>query len=447
MAKRRSKRQKAIIRRRIFICSALAVILALLVGIFCLVGNIIKVLDNGNLSSGSSSQDKPNSSTTPTEPYVVSSAKVVNIGDLLIHDTIFKGAKTKDGGYDFSAFFGSVESYFKDADLTVANLEVTFAGESYPYSGYPLFNTPDSLADTMKSAGIDLALTSNNHCYDKGVSGLKRTIDVLKSKNIDFIGTKKTETDRSYLVKKVNGIKIGITNFTYDTSPEVGIKYINGTPIPASSNNLINSFNNDRLNEFYIEAERMIADMKKDGAEAIVFYMHWGPEEYKIEQNSRQETIAQMLCNLGVDVIVGGHPHVIQPVKLLHSEDSQNTSVCIYSTGNAISNQRKEILTIDCPTGHTEDGVLFYYTFDKYSNGDVVLSSVDVIPTWVNKYKGGSGYQYTMYPLETANSGATLGLDATASKKASASYERTKAILAAGLTECQTALGCEVRFK
>ena len=173
--------------------------------------------------------------------------------------------------------------------------------------------------------------------------------------------------------------------------------------------------------------------------------MHWG-NEYQLKQNTYQDTIAQNLCNLGVDVIVGGHPHVIQPMKLLHSEDSQNTTVCIYSTGNAISNQRKELMD-SCPSGHTEDGVLFYYTFDKYSNGDVVLSGVDVIPTWVNKYKGGSGYQYTMYPLDNADSGSALGLDATASKKAAASYERTKAILAAGLTECQTALGCDVRFK
>ena len=189
MAKRRSNRQKAIIKRRIFICSALAVILALLVGIFCLVGNIIKVLDNKPSSDGGS-KDKPNSSqSTPKEPYVVSSATVVNTGDIIVHSTVLDGAKTKDGGYDFSAFFGPVESYFKDADLAVANLEVTFGGTAYKYSGYPAFNTPDSLADVMKKAGINLFLTSNNHCYDTGLTGLKRTANVLKSKKIDFIGT------------------------------------------------------------------------------------------------------------------------------------------------------------------------------------------------------------------------------------------------------------------
>lgn len=446
MAKRRSNRQKAIIKRRIFICSALAVILALLVGIFCLVGNIIKVLDNKPSSDGGS-KDKPNSSqSTPKEPYVVSSATVVNTGDIIVHSTVLDGAKTKDGGYDFSAFFGPVESYFKDADLAVANLEVTFGGTAYKYSGYPAFNTPDSLADVMKKAGINLFLTSNNHCYDTGLTGLKRTANVLKSKKIDFIGTKETEADPSYIVKKVNGIKIGITNFTYENTCEAGRKSINGRLVSTDANNLINSFNYNRIDDFYREAEQMIENMKDDGAEAIVFYMHWG-EEYQLKQNRYQDTISQKLCNLGVDVIVGGHPHVIQPVKLLHSEDSQNTSVCIYSMGNAISNQRKELMNPECTTGHTEDGMLFYYTFDKYSNGDVVLSGVDVIPTWVNKYRGGSGYQYTMYPLETANSGASVGLDSAASTKAAASYERTKAIIAEGLKECQTALGCKVRFE
>ena len=446
MAKRRSKRQQAIIRRRIFICSALAVILALLVGIFCLVGNIIKVLNKEDISGiGTSSKDNPSSSQTTTEPYVVSSAKVVNTGDILVHSTVLDGAKTGSGEYDFSAFFGSVSSYFKESDLAVINLEVALGGTAAKYSGYPVFNTPDSLADVMKSAGINLVLTSNNHCYDMGLSGLKRTASVLKSKNLDFIGTKEKESDPSYLVKNVNGIKIGITNFTYSTMSSSGVLSINGRNVASEGNSLINTFCYNNLNTFYSQAEQMIADMKKDGAEAIVFYMHWG-NEYQLKQNTYQDTISQKLCNLGVDIIVGGHPHVIQPMKLLHSEDSQNTSVCIYSTGNAISNQRQELMD-SCPSGHTEDGVLFYYTFDKYNNGDVVLSGVDVIPTWVNKYKGGSGYQYTMYPLETANSGAALGLDATASKKAAASYERTKAILAAGLTECQTALGCDVRFK
>lgn len=198
------------------------------------------------------------------------------------------------------------------------------------------------------------------------------------------------------------------------------------------------------MSQFYTEAENVINAMKQNGADAIVFYMHWG-EEYQLSANTWQKTIAQKLCNLGVDVIVGGHPHVVQPIELIHSEDSQNTTVCIYSMGNAISNQRQEIMD-SCPTGHTEDGMLFYYTFAKYGDGTVALSGVDIIPVWVNRYRGGNGYQYTMYPLENADMANNYGFDTTELSKAQKSFERTKNIVASGLNECQQYLGCKIRF-
>ena len=114
--------------------------------------------------------------------------------------------------------------------------------------------------------------------------------------------------------------------------------------------------------------------------------------------------------------------------------------------GNAVSNQRKELMNPECTTGHTEDGVLFYYTFEKYADGNVALTGVDVIPTWVNKYRGGSGYQYTVYPLETASMAENYGFDAATQSAAKASFERTKQQVSKGLKEFQQNLGCEVRF-
>lgn len=114
--------------------------------------------------------------------------------------------------------------------------------------------------------------------------------------------------------------------------------------------------------------------------------------------------------------------------------------------GNAVSNQRKELMNPECTTGHTEDGMLFYYTFEKYASGDVALTGVDIIPTWVNKYRGGSGYQYTIYPLESASMAESYGFDAATLSLAKASFERTKQQLAKSLSECQKYLGCEIRF-
>lgn len=404
----------------------------------------------------SNSQDKPLDSIVSSKEEFVSSevidpnavlatATVVNTGDIMLHSPVLSGAKTADGGYDFSAFFTETQKYFKAADLATANFEVTLGGsESGAFSGYPMFNAPDTLLNTIKDSGIGFLTTANNHCYDTGLYGLKRTVQQLRLNGIDFIGTKEIDTDPTYTVKNVNGINIGMVAYTYENAAAEGKKSINGNIVKSEAIPLINSFSYDRIDAFYTEAQSVISNMERDGAQAIVFYMHWG-EEYQLSANTWQKTIAQKLCNMGVDVIVGGHPHVVQPIQLIHSEDSENIAVCMYSMGNAISNQRQEVMD-SCPSGHTEDGMLFYYTFSKYGDGSVKLTGVDIIPTWVNKYRGGSGYQYTMYPLETVDMASSYGFSAAALSKAQASYERTKQIISSGLKECQEHLGCEIRF-
>ncbi|MBR4099872.1 MAG: CapA family protein [Clostridia bacterium] len=435
--KKRTRRQKAILRRNIF----LSLCALILVGIITLTGFIIS-------SVVKSASDKPSNSSKPesneSKPEVIPDtfATVLSIGDIMVHQPQLEGAKTSDG-YDFSAFFKEVSPYFKDADLTVGNLELTFGGkESGKYRGYPAFNTPDELADNIKDSGINLLMTANNHSYDTGFFGLKRTAQVLREKNIEYTGTKETEADPSYIVKTVNGIKIGIVNFTYETKgsdPER--KYLNGGAISKDANRYINTFSYQRIESFYTEAEEVINAMKQDGAEFISFYMHWG-EEYQLSANTWQKSIAQKLCDMGVNMIIGGHPHVVQPVELIHSEDSQNTAVCIYSLGNAVSNQRRELIS-SARKGHTEDGVMFSYTLKK-SGGEVTLEKVNLIPTWVHKYSSG-GYKYTIYPIDD--------IDNISSKypkvasKLKESYARTKAIVKDGLTECQQSLNCEITFE
>lgn len=431
---KRTKRQEAIIKRRIFLSVCAVCLVAVIAVVAATVVSISTALkDKNQISSEPSSQT--NSAEQTKEPYVVSSTTVVNTGDILVHSTVLDGAKTSDGNYDFSSFFKNVSPYFKAADLAVINLEVTFGGkESGSFSGYPAFNCPDSLADTIKKAGIGLVLTANNHSLDTGAFGLKRTAQVLKQKGISFLGTKENQNDPVYIVKDINGIKLGMVCYTYPPNSSA-----------AGASGLINTFSYNNIDSFYTEAQSVIADMKNDGADAIVFYMHWG-EEYQLSPNTWQKTISQKLCNFGVDVIVGGHPHVLQPMDVIYSEDSQNTTVCIYSTGNSVSNQRQELMD-SCPSGHTEDGLLFYYTFDKYSDGTTVLSSVDLVPTWVNKYKGGSGYQYQMIPLENNNLNAkTLGLTETEFQRAERSYNRTKELMQEGLKKCQEHLGSKERF-
>ena len=436
--KKKTKRQKAIIRRRIFV-TVLSLFLVAVIALLAFVINaVFKTSDDPgeNISSQNSSSqqnDDNSSSSKPSKKEIT--ATVLNTGDILIHDNILWGAEQSDGSYDFSKLFKEAKSYITKADYAVANLEVTLGGaEAGNYRGYPGFNSPDSLLDYVKADGFDMLLTANNHCLDTGLAGLKRTVQQLKAKNLDFLGTKETADDPTYIVKDINGIKIGMVAYTYGTNSSA-----------SGAGSLINYFSSSNLNKFYTDAQSVIDSMKADGAEAIVFYMHWG-NEYHTKPNTYQKAAAQQLCNMGVDVIVGGHPHVLQPVELIYAEGSDHTTVCLYSMGNSISNQRISEMTGLCETGHTEDGVLFNYTFTKNSDGEVSLTAVDIIPTWVDRYGTPRNYQYTMYPLETSDMAENYGLDADTVAKAKASYERTKKIMQKGLTECQQHLGCEIRF-
>lgn len=445
MSKQMTNRRKAIIRRRIFLslCS-LVLVCAVAFGVF-IVSAIFTDSDKTPKARGGESA--PSEQKKETSEIKESYATVLSTGDIMVHSTQLTGAKVSADVYDFSSYFKEASSYFKNADLAVANLEVTFGGtESGAYSGYPAFNTPDSFADEIKASGLEFLVTANNHCYDTGLFGLKRTARILKEKGIDFIGTRESESDTLYTVKDVNGIKIGMANYTYETDGQLeGRKYLNGNIISEEANGLVSSFSYKNIDKFYNEAEAVINQMKQKGAEFIVFYMHWG-NEYSLTASTWQKTIAQKLSNMGVNIIVGSHPHVIEPVELINSEDGTNTTVCIYSTGNAISNQRQELMD-SCPSGHTEDGMFFTYKLRKYGE-DVTLEEVNIIPTWVNKYKGEGGrYQYTIYPLESADWGSKYGLDSTTLAKSKKSYERTKAIVAEGLTAVQQEIGCEITFK
>ena len=440
--KKRTRRQKAILRRNIF----LSLCALVLVGIIALTTFTIKSISNWVGGNNSNSIVSSNVESHNEEPELPpdSFATVLSIGDIMMHQPQLEGGASTEG-YDFAYFFKEVSPYFEAADLTIGNLELTFGGtESGAYKGYPSFNTPDVLADNMKNSYIDLLMTANNHSYDTGFFGLKRTAQVLKQKGLEYTGTKATLDEPTYIVKDVNGIKIGIANFTYETNgSDPNRKYLNGIQMSEEANDYINSFTYKNLDAFYNNARKIINGMKQDGAEYITFYMHWG-EEYQLTANTWQKSIAQQLSNLGVNMIIGGHPHVVQPMQVIHSEDSQNTTICIYSLGNAVSNQRRELIS-SARKGHTEDGVMFSYTLKKSGEDNTVsLYEVDIIPTWVDKYLD-SGFKYTIYPIEDIKT-ATEKYPKLATKL-SESYNRTKATVADGLTECQIDLKCKLTFE
>ena len=402
-------------------------------------------------SQGSSNTPSPTDGTElPTEeaPQLVSTATVLSTGDILMHGKVINSGKQDDGSYNFDSIFQYVKSYAQAADFSVANLETTLCGtdNGYAYAGNPKFNCPDAIVDSLKGAGFDMLLTANNHADDTSLVGYKRTLNVVREKGLDTLGTYLSADEQKWTIEEVNGIKIGMVCYTYsDGFSQNGYPLLNYNEV--GENGILNYFTYDKLPEFYTQLQGYLDEMKAAGAEAPVVYLHWG-EEYKWKTgegpNANQTAMAQKLCDMGVDVIVGGHPHVVQPVDLLTSgTDAEHKTIVLYSMGNAVSNQRKEEMQQSEPTGHTEDGVLFCVTFAKYSDGSVCVDSAELIPTWVNMHANSGSTEYNILPLEEATAAqwqAQFGLTDTQLANAKASFDRTQALTLTGMEKVQSYL-------
>lgn len=236
------------------------------------------------------------------------------------HNEQIESAHRDKKTYRYDDCFDLVREQISDADLAIGNLEVTLGG--VPYSGYPRFSSPDDYAVAIKNAGFDVLVTTNNHCLDRGSSGLIRTLDVLDSLKIKNLGTyrNKKERDNTYpLIIDINGIKIALLAYTYTTN----ITSSNGLCI-------VNRIDTTQMSIDIHKARTMHAD-------CIITYLHWG-EEYKLSPERNQEKLAEWLIANGVDHIIGSHPHVVQPMELIQDRDIADNHLIVYSLGNYISN-------------------------------------------------------------------------------------------------------------
>ena len=240
-------------------------------------------------------------------------------GDLMQHMPQIKSAKQSDGSYDYGECFAGIKAEVERADVAIANFETTLAGQ--PYSGYPQFSAPDDFLSAVQSAGFDIMLTANNHCVDTRRKGLERTLTMMDSLGMAHLGTYRTLDERQehypYLLEK-NGLRIVLLNFTYDT---------NGIPVPQPCHvNLMDTL------EIAADLDKA-RQMKPD---AIIALPHWGIE-YQTLPSKEQREMAAWLLSHGVDHIIGGHPHVAQPLELRN--DGRN--LVAWSMGNLVSNQSK----------------------------------------------------------------------------------------------------------
>lgn len=249
-------------------------------------------------------------------------AELLFVGDAMAHGPQLRAALQPDGTYDFTPCFDALRTEISGADYAVVNLETPVSGGNY--SGYPMFNAPDSYVDALRDAGFDLFLTANNHTLDRGDAGLKKTIHLLDSLGLDHLGTYVNATERSRrlpMIAEVKGYRVGMLNYTYGTN---GLK--------AKGDAVVD----------YIDRDVIAQDVKalrNAGAEIIIANMHWG-EEYHLQPVASEKSMADYLTSLGVDVIMGSHPHVVQPVETRTNPITDTPVQVIYSLGNFISNQQ-----------------------------------------------------------------------------------------------------------
>lgn len=392
------------------------------------------------------------SETVPTEdpgtpaPVTYREITLLASGDITLYKSMWESAKAYGGGeYDFSELTKYVKDIISSHDYAVANFEGTVTESDY--SDYPMFRVPDNIIKTAAGAGFDMMLFANNHTYDGGHTGLLRTQQKFAENGLACIGTKTEESAKSYGVFDVSGIKIGMLNYTYESPPDYEKdnrtqKFLNGIRLDTRDVPLVDSFYEGYLSGFYAEIKERIQEMKQDGAQFIVVFMHWG-SEYENSGNTLQKTIAQNLCEEGVDLLIGSHPHVIQQVETFTSSDQTKKMLCYYSLGNFISVQNRLTFSPQFyDTGfYAENGLLASVTIRQYSTGETVISKADYVATWMHRHSVNGRLVFNVVPLEKAlaneEANARYGLTESSFglEHARAAYEYLTKLIQPGVSE------------
>jgi len=366
----KNKPNKLNLNMKKFFCAMLLVFLIILV-----ISNISKAPTKLSTQKTSNEPSTVNSS----EPQKVDTTiNMAVVGDIMCHGPNFKDAyNSSTKTYDFSTFFTQIKSYISNADIAIGNLETTFAGGNKAYSGYPTFNSPPQLAKDVQNLGIDVLTTSNNHSMDSGYNGLINTIDTLDNLGISHTGTFKSEEDKNkILIKDVNGIKIAFLSYTYGT---------NGISIPKGKEYCINLIDKELIQSQLESAKALNPDV-------ICVSMHWGIE-YKLQPNDEQKDLADFLFENGADIILGSHPHVLEPMEkrtVTLSDGTTKDGFVIYSLGNFISAQKDK---------YTKDSIILNLKITKHSEGHITIDSYDYTPIYMQDNGANATNRYELVDL------------------------------------------------
>jgi len=305
-------------------------------------------------------------------------------GDIMCHETqLLSAYDSTNNKYDFDSYFSGISPLIQTADLAIANLETTLPGDVF--TGYPEFGSPDELALTVKNAGFHCLVTANNHSYDKGRTGLQRTIQTLNKNQILHTGTFSSAEEKDMLnplIIKIQNTRFALLNYTYGINPNISL-----------SEYLINFIDTVTIQKDIIKANDLDSDF-------IICFLHWGPE-YDTIQSTEQQHIANWLHKHGVQAVIGAHPHVVQPLEILRDANNNIEGITAFSLGNLISNQRSE---------NRKRGSIIEITL-KVIGTRVEIETVRQHPTLVKRETHGKYYKFKVtLPSLPSPTSPTAGL-------------------------------------
>lgn len=327
------------------------------------------------------------------------------IGDVIIDQaTLDNCAIVKNEQYDFSPLFELVSGVMSDADWTMINIEGTLRKHKYGYMGYPQFSTPHSLLDDLKAAGVDMLTMCNNHALDGWYDGLKMSLDYADAAGLAHVGAYRTQEEHDTPeVYDIGGIKVGMVNYT---------QFTNGMAEKSDKEATIYGM---RLMAG-ADYEGDIADLRNAGAEFTIAIMHWGTE-YVREPDDDIEVIAKRLVAAGADLVIGGHPHVVQPAEYItatQADGTQNTALVIYSLGNFYSEHRKS---------YTDNGVIFEFTLSDDGQGGIEMSAPAFIPIYMWQNEGAGAYEFRAVPSGVYLNNPPAGMSDSQYERMKQSYQ------------------------
>lgn len=350
-----------------------AVIVALAVG-----GNITRNADEKKptaVTQNETVDETENAAASQTEGK--SKVSIVAVGDNLIHNTLIAAGEQADGSLNYNSFYTEIKKYIEPADIAIINQETILGGDSFEYTGYPSFNSPWEIGDAAIAAGFDVFTCATNHTMDMGTAGIEKELEYFNShKEVVHIGTNASEEAYNRITYyQKNNITFALLNYTSS---------LNGISLPSDKTWIVNMMDKDKITKDVTEARK--------NADVVIVFPHWGTENSH-EISAYQEEYTKLFSDLGVDIVIGCHPHVLQPVEWVENEETGKKMLVYYSLGNFISHQLN--LNQLC-------GGMAEITVEK-DNGEITISSAKLAPVVCHYTDVGDKLAFSVYKLSDYN--------------------------------------------